>query len=254
MVEVISRCHRLGVRFALDDFGTGYSSLSYLQRLPADTLKIDRSFVSGMLTSRSSLAIIEAVIGLAGAFQCELVAEGIETMEQGELLVRLGCEGGQGFMIARPMPAEQIPAWLGNYRTPASWLSWASVRLGSQDFPLVLAEFEHRCWVKDLVAATTGKKLITPIEAINDPTRCEFGRWLEHRGRNRYGKFRQMAEVDQVHQAVHDLGQIIHQHLVAGEIEQARSRVADLESLSDQLIVALGHLQRGDENDTRGSE
>ncbi|MDP2828907.1 MAG: EAL domain-containing protein [Sulfuricellaceae bacterium] len=249
VVDVISRCHRLGVRFALDDFGTGYSSLSYLQRLPADTLKIDRSFVNGMLTSRSSLAIIEAVIGLAGAFQCELVAEGIETMEQGELLVRLGCEEGQGFMIARPMPADQIPGWLRSYRTPASWLSWANVRLGSQDFPLLLAEFEHRCWVKNLVDATTGKNLITPIEAINDPTRCEFGRWLEHRGRNRYGKYRQMAEVDQVHRAVHDLGQVIHQHLVAGEVEQARSRVADLESLSGQLIEALGRLQRGNEND-----
>lgn len=252
VVDVISRCHGLGVRFALDDFGTGYSSLSYLQRLPADTLKIDRSFVNAMLTSRSSLAIIEAVIGLADAFQCALVAEGIETMEQGELLVRLGCEGGQGFMIARPMPAEQIPGWLKNYRTPERWLSWANARLGSQDFPLVLAEFEHRCWVKDLVGATTGKKLNTPIDAINDPTRCEFGRWLAHRGRNRYGKLRQMAEVDQVHLAVHDLGQVIYRHLAAGELEQAHHHAADLENMSDQLIEALGRLQRGGEEAVSG--
>lgn len=251
VVDVISQCHRLGVRFALDDFGTGYSSLSYLQRLPADTLKIDRSFVNAMLTSRSSLAIIEAVIGLAGAFQCELVAEGIETMEQGELLVRLGCEGGQGFMIARPMSADQIPGWLKDYRTPASWLSWAETRLGSQDFPLVLAEFEHRCWVKDLVGATTGQKLNTPAEAISDPTQCEFGRWLEHRGRSRYGKFRQMAEVDQTHHAVHDLGRIIHQQLLAGEIEQAHSHATDLENLSHRLIEALGRLQRGEEINTK---
>jgi len=95
----------LGISFALDDFGTGYSSLSYLKRLPADTLKIDQSFIRDMLEDPEALAIVEGVIGLTTAFQRTVIAEGVETVEQGVMLMRLGCDLAQGYGIARPMPA-----------------------------------------------------------------------------------------------------------------------------------------------------
>ena len=112
-------CHALGVRFALDDFGTGYSSLTYLRHLPADLLKIDRSFVAGMLDDTDDRAIVESVIGLARAFQREVIAEGVETAAHGALLLEMGCEMAQGYAIARPMPGADMPTWITRWRS--SW-------------------------------------------------------------------------------------------------------------------------------------
>ena len=100
----------MGCRIALDDFGTGYSSLYHLKSLPFDELKVDRTFVSSMTTERESRKIVAAVVGLGQSLGLETVAEGIETQEQADMLVRLGCEIGQGFHYGRPAPAERLPA------------------------------------------------------------------------------------------------------------------------------------------------
>lgn len=243
MIEVIEHCHNLDVQFALDDFGTGYSSLTYLHQLPADTIKIDRSFINGIFESRAGLAIIEAIIGLANAFQCKLVAEGIETLEQGEFLARMGCGNGQGFFISRPMPATGIIPWIASFQLPASWATWRDITPSSQDFPLVLAEFEHRWWIKDLLGAIEGNTLSTPAEAIDNPLRCKFGRWLEQYGRIRYGTEPYFVEVDNIHVTIHGIGRQIHQCLLAGTIDEARSHVPELQRQSDLLVTALGNLQ-----------
>lgn len=114
VVRIIRECQAFGVSFALDDFGTGYSSLAYLKGLPATTLKIDRSFVKDMLVDDGDLAILQGIVGLAKAFNKELVAEGVELDEQADVLVKLGCEIGQGFGLAHPMPAKDLANWLAN--------------------------------------------------------------------------------------------------------------------------------------------
>jgi EAL domain-containing protein (putative c-di-GMP-specific phosphodiesterase class I) len=113
----MAACSSTGVQFALDDFGTGYSSLTYLKALPAETLKIDQSFVRDMLTDADDLAIVKGVIGLAQAFKRNVIAEGVETLAHGELLLTLGCNLAQGYGIARPMPAEQVPAWVAHWQS-----------------------------------------------------------------------------------------------------------------------------------------
>ncbi len=114
-------CIELGVNFALDDFGTGYSSLTYLRRLPANIIKVDQSFVHDMLINPDDLAIIEGVIALAKSFNREVIAEGVETVEHGKALLQMGCELAQGFGIARPMPAAEIPAWVDSWQPDVSW-------------------------------------------------------------------------------------------------------------------------------------
>jgi EAL domain-containing protein (putative c-di-GMP-specific phosphodiesterase class I) len=109
------------VKFALDDFGTGYSSLTYLKRLQVAQLKIDQSFVRDMLDDPDDLAILEGVIGLAAAFRREVIAEGMETVAHGTALLQLGCELAQGYGIARPMPADQLPSWVAHWRPDAAW-------------------------------------------------------------------------------------------------------------------------------------
>ncbi len=110
---IIESCREIGVRFALDDFGTGYSSLSYLSGLPVDVLKIDQSFVRDMLEDNGDKTIVQGIIALARAFGRQTVAEGIETEEHYQLLIDMGCELGQGYYIARPMPADKLMSWRG---------------------------------------------------------------------------------------------------------------------------------------------
>lgn len=121
-VEVLQHCHDLGIRFALDDFGTGYSSLTYLRKLPIDTLKIDQSFVRSMLTDSEDLEIVEGVIRLAKAFNREVIAEGVETLELGSKLVEMGCRLAQGYGIARPMPSASIIDWAQAWEHDKVWL------------------------------------------------------------------------------------------------------------------------------------
>ena len=102
----------LGTTLAMDDFGTGYSNLAHLQSLPIDILKIDRSFVTGMIADRDKIAIVRAVLSLAQALNMRTVAEGIETRALAQTLSALGCTMGQGFLFARPLPAEQAYAMI----------------------------------------------------------------------------------------------------------------------------------------------
>jgi len=111
--ETLHRLRRLGATIALDDFGTGYSSLSYLHQFPLQALKIDRSFVAELTSSSGnsgSNAVVRAILALAGSLGMQVIAEGIESEMQRDLLQRLGCEFGQGFLFGHPEPASR---WLG---------------------------------------------------------------------------------------------------------------------------------------------
>lgn len=117
----LQACQALGVQFSLGDFGTGYSSLSYLKRLRTQTIKIDKSFVRDILHDHDDLALTTAVIGLARAFGRQVIAEGLESVEHGQLLLKLGCEVAQGYFIARPMPPDDVPEWVAGFVAPAAW-------------------------------------------------------------------------------------------------------------------------------------
>jgi diguanylate cyclase (GGDEF)-like protein len=116
-LRVFDMLDDIGVRLSIDDFGTGYSSLSYLRRLPARQLKIDRSFVHDLETSRDAQAIVEAVVRLAHALGLKVVAEGVETPGQAEILTQLQCDELQGYLFARPMPEHALLVWLVQHGT-----------------------------------------------------------------------------------------------------------------------------------------
>jgi len=139
---LFENCRKLGVSFALDDFGTGYSSLTYFRRLPAEMLKIDQSFVRDMLDDPEDLAIVEAVIGLTRAFRRRVIAEGVETSEHGLLLIHLGCDLAQGFGIARPMPAGQLPGWLRDYTPDPRWNAAADGSFAQSYLPALIARLQ----------------------------------------------------------------------------------------------------------------
>jgi EAL domain-containing protein (putative c-di-GMP-specific phosphodiesterase class I) len=110
-----------GMGISIDDFGTGYSSLSHLRKLPASQLKIDRSFVGDLERESDARAIVRAVIRLAHALGLSVVAEGVETVEQQNILLRMGCDEFQGYLFAKPMPAHQLMPWMEKQKGPKAW-------------------------------------------------------------------------------------------------------------------------------------
>ena len=108
--DLLRRLTDMGINLALDDFGTGYSALSYLRRFPIDRIKIDRSFVNDIDTSHGDAALARAIVGMAHGLNMQVIAEGVETDTQLELLKRYGCDEAQGYLLAKPMTAAGIAA------------------------------------------------------------------------------------------------------------------------------------------------
>ncbi|MEY6432559.1 EAL domain-containing protein [Thioalkalicoccus limnaeus] len=176
--RVIEACQDLGVKVALDDFGTGYSSLTYLRHLPAGLIKIDRSFVAGMREHQDDLTIVEGVLGLARAFRRQILAEGVETVEHGRWLLRLGCRFGQGYGIARAMPADELPEWLAGWQPDPTW---SGIReLDTTDKLLLHAMVEVRTWSR---AIQVPGRTDGPCQPRIGHDGSALARWLASAGR-----------------------------------------------------------------------
>ncbi|SHJ84335.1 PAS domain S-box-containing protein/diguanylate cyclase (GGDEF) domain-containing protein [Malonomonas rubra DSM 5091] len=111
-IKIMNQLHRQGISLAIDDFGTGYSSLSYLKRFPLSKLKIDSSFIADITHSANDLSIAKSIVALAETMQMDVLAEGVERQEQQELLQKMGCGYGQGFLFSRPLPATELEPFL----------------------------------------------------------------------------------------------------------------------------------------------
>jgi diguanylate cyclase len=116
--RIVDRLVELNLQLHLDDFGTGYSSLSHLHRIPVNTLKIDRSFISGMGSDPACRSIVQAIVTLAHALKMKVIAEGVETPQQLAFLQSINCDYAQGFLFSRPLAAGQIANFLQQARLP----------------------------------------------------------------------------------------------------------------------------------------
>lgn len=200
VTNLIESCRKIGIGFVLDDFGTGYSSLSYLKRLPIRLIKIDQSFVRDMLRDKEDLAIIKGVVDLASVFHRNVIAEGVETAQHHRLLINLGCELGQGYGIAKPMPAAAFPAWLSTWRPDPSWLSAPIV--SRDDLSLLFAKVAHDAGqIPDLAHWHDNQSAPCPIE-LSD---CLLSHWLEGEGRQRFGDTAWHKSVVALHLQAHTL-------------------------------------------------
>ncbi|MFY9748795.1 MAG: EAL domain-containing protein [Acidobacteriaceae bacterium] len=235
--HVLTACRELGVSIALDDFGTGYSSLTYFKRLPVNLLKIDRSFVRDILDDPEDLNILEGVLGLATAFDRVAIAEGVETVDHGRLLLQLGCVYGQGNGIAWPMPGEDLPAW------SAAWIpdpAWAQVvPVAPRKRSLVHAAVAHRAWIAAMASFLLGGRRLPPPL---DPHRCRLGHWLDSERSSPLGATAPFAQIDLLHSQIHDCAD----RTAAPDAPQlsgnAESEVQELHHLRDQLLEQMNLL------------
>jgi diguanylate cyclase (GGDEF)-like protein/PAS domain S-box-containing protein len=234
LARVIDACRKLGVRFALDDFGTGYAALTYLKRLSVTQFKIDQSFVHSMLDDPDDLAILEGVLGLTTAFSCEAIAEGVESREHGELLLQLGCELAQGYFIAHPMPAAQLPGWAATWQTDARWLGVTALR--GDDLPILYAEVEHRAWVAALEHALMREAGPLPIL---DEHQCGFGVWLDANGLAEHADQADFMHIVALHHQLHSLGAELAALHAQGQAARALTRLDELHALRDDFLEKL---------------
>lgn len=199
--KMIKTCQDIGYKVALDDFGTGFSSLSYLKNLNVDTLKIDKSFVLDMLHDASSFTILEAAIGLANAFKSEVVAEGVEKIEHGVMLLQLGCNLAQGCLIAKPMQVSKIDKWVSEFKGFSQWSKVELIEQRKRD--IMLASVEHNQWMIML------KKYIDDPQHNNipelNPNHCRFGMWLNNEENQSIKNLPEFEEIIANHNKLHEL-------------------------------------------------
>ena len=232
--RVIQACREIGVMFALDDFGTGYSSLTYLKRLPIAQLKIDQSFVRDMLDDPDDLSILKGVIGLASAFHLHVNAEGVETIEHGAMLMQLGCELAQGYGIAYPMPAHEMPGWAASWWRYSGWSKLPT--LGQEDLPMLFAGVEHRAWLKALEGYLQGERSTPPPL---DQQQSHFGRWLAGDGLLRHGREPAFAAINALHQRSHQLASTLCEQHAYGRSAEVLARLDELHDLQQALFDQL---------------
>ena len=238
-VETITQCRKLGVQFALDDFGTGYSSLTYFLNLPVQLLKIDQSFVRVMLEDPGGLGIVESVVRLAQAFNRPVIAEGVETLEHGAVLLHFGCHLAQGYGISRPMPADQVETWLHTWYVGQSWGAMVIPSMG-QDVTLQVAAQSHRAWVDKVTRQVTELDGDVVIEA--DSNICSFGRWYRGSGVTRYGKAPEYKEIAVYHEQGHSLATAALALARSGNCHDANLLLQELYQSRDSMLRLLDKL------------
>jgi len=237
---LINQLQGLGFECALDDFGTGYSSLTYLKQLTANTIKIDQSFVRGMLNDAEHAAIVNSVLDLSRNFDRETLAEGVETEAHGQALIEFGCEMGQGYAIARPMPASAVPGWVSQWRTPLCWAR--SEAVGLRDIPLLLAEVQLRAWMSHLHAFALGDEQ-TPPELAHNASR--FGRWLARPSiQRRYRHNPEFTRLLRLHEQLHAQAQQRVSWMRNNGFVAAQAELQGLDTLNEELINSLRALRQ----------
>lgn len=235
--EVMCRSGQMGVSFALDDFGTGYSSLAHLKHLPARVLKIDRSFVHEMMENSDDLSIISGVIGMAKAFGMQVIAEGVETLEQGCLLLKLGCEQAQGYVIAKPLPSAALLDWLQQWAPVPEWVGRQAV--GMYNVPLLYAEVEHRHWVLELKRWLHGQGETIP--ALEHHL-CKVGVWMDSEARQRFAHNPLYSRLERMHRTLHRAGKTAVSLHAKGEVDAALALLPDICATHEQFVAGLQQL------------
>lgn len=225
--ENVRQLRAMQVHVALDHFGTGHATLAFFRQLPVDVLKVDQAMLGDLRHNPEDLAMVRSLVRIAEVFQIRMVAQGIESVEQGALLVHLGCRLAQGFVIAQPLPAEALLAWMQSWRGEPSWRGAAGLPHDLDDLGLVVAEALLR-----EALAMIGRSRAAGVPLAPGGPVCAFAEWLHGEGRERYHTFAEFRQLEQLYRE---------------QLEEAQAPAQDAGASSittrgDALIDSVGQL------------
>ena len=234
--QVLKECRSRGLKIAIDDFGSGYASLTYLQRLPVDQIKIDQGFVRGLLDDTRNIAIVASLISAARLLGIQTVAEGVESEEHGNLLLKLGCPVAQGYAIAHAMPAESIPGWIAQWRPSEHWMRVAQHPYTSENMGLLMLLMQHERQMREIIRSLT-QSLDRAVDVGPQDFHCVIEDWYQQDGLRLYGH---LPEFGAIRDAYQRLCVEVQQVLRDGEGDSGLSR----DECSRRLRALDGRLQR----------
>lgn len=241
--NIILGCKNLGVSIALDDFGTGYSSLTHLRRLPVDKIKVDQSFVRGMLDDPSDYAIVNSVIGLADSFGRSVIAEGVETSEHGLLLLVSGCAEAQGYGIARPMPAEEVASWCLSYKPNPLWMQCGSEQRTIQAGKIKLLKLFFGRWLDRFeknINNAPGQVLDWPVM---DSQHSHCHHWVKKEIHEQLFDAKWLRDLDNSHEKFHEIANDVHFKYQKDEVKIAREAMGALHIAADEVSKLIQKAQ-----------
>ncbi len=234
--KIIKTCREaLGVQIALDDFGTGYSSLTHLRNLHTNTIKIDQSFVRNILSDPNDYAIGESVIGLADSFSRQVIAEGVETNEDGLMLLLMNCELAQGYGIARPMPANELPEWLNNYQPNKAWLSIGNKIFTPTEKKLAIFKLTFKRWFDKFENNIKKSPDETKHWPIIEEKKCHCRAWIK---REQQGQLFEAQWLEKLEQSTNEIHHIANNLLIkyqSEKIDEARNGLIELQTVFKQV-------------------
>lgn len=242
--NIINICiDTLGINVALDDFGTGYSSLTHLRNLSAKTIKIDQTFVRDLLDDPDDHAIIDGVIGLADSFNREVIAEGVETTNQGLMLIIMGCIEAQGYGIAKPMPAADISSWLDHYTPNQEWIICANKVRSTKEIKIKLFRLSLKQWQNHFEANIQSSPESTKNWPIMKRTKCHCGIWIKRARQEHFFEDNWIKQLNDVHESMHNIADNLFDQYHQGNINSAREGLKEIQQVFEKMSNILGQCE-----------
>ncbi len=241
--SIIEICQKnLGVKVALDDFGTGYSSLTHLRCLSADTIKIDQSFVRDMLDDPSDSAIVEGVIGLASAFNRELIAEGVETEEHGLMLLMMGCKKVQGYGVAKPMSSEAVLSWLEDYQPNSRWVQYASRPRSILESKIDLFKLVAHYWMKKCLYKIESMHEMSGSMSVMANKACPLENWINQIKQQQLFPDKKLQQLEKAYKKLLQIRDEVYVCYQKSEYKQLETKAEALKTVFEDMIQIVDQM------------
>jgi len=233
--KLINECKKIGVLFALDDFGTGYSSLTYLKELPASKVKLDQSFVRDIINKPENIPILKACIQMCKLLKREVIAEGVENIEIGKLLLYLGCTHAQGYKISKPMSIEECCQWSKQWSSFPEWnISTEGQKEGRLLVNAIMGHFARIDLLKNFLILNDSSSIMEILK------KCPLDIWLNRQRHILADKNKiKLMQLYEMHAVIYSVTQEIFKLQQEGKKTLAYKRMEQLESLNSDLLHQL---------------
>ena len=241
--SILTHLRSIGVEVALDDFGTGHASLSYLQKIPADTIKMDLQFVRDILVDPKDLAIVAGTLTTARLLKLKTVAEGVETPQHAVILMKLGCRAGQGYGIARPMPAKDIIGWHRDFSPDPLMSEWFDRPWSRRNIQNLASYMEHHRRSEDLyyrIRRSAGGN--APGEKSPREPECPLSLWIRGKGSQLFGGSPLFLELVDLHRTALGLARNMEFLLRNRQAADALPMISEHMELNEGLLRAMEDL------------